>query len=378
MKKIIAAALSVFIAAVPSFACTSIIISSKLSAEKRPVMMKHRDSGSLESHMEWFRGEKYNFIGLVDDNARTEPQSSVPFNGVEVWSGMNSAGFCIMNTATYDLKDDDVPSSQMDREGQVMYKALSICKDIADFEKLLDELERPMGVEANFGVIDAYGGAAYYEVNNEKWVKFDVNDEPDGYMVVTNFTRTGRKEDRRGEDRFKFTSDMMGQVIKSAKESSASGLKYGIKGIDHKFLYYMVSRSGAPVVRDITSSSIVFEGVKKGDNPAYTVMWTALGFPMSTIYLPLLVTDKDNIPSYMRQDSGTGHALMCSNALKMKGKNVLPNILEVEKKVDSRFNSIYSRWKGSRMSNKQFFRNYDLFMSRILDDYNNELKEYLK
>ena len=340
--------------------------------------MKHRDSGCLESHMEWFKGEKYNFIGLVDDNARTEPQSSVPFSGVEVWSGMNSAGFCIMNTATYDLKDDDVPSSLMDREGQVMYMALSKCKDLADFEKLLDDLERPMGVEANFGVIDAFGGAAYYEVNNTKWVKFDVNAEPDGYMIVTNFTRTGRKEDRKGEDRFKCVSDMMDSVLKSAKESSATGIQNGVKGLDHKFMYLMISRSGAPVLRNITSSSIVFEGVRKGENPMYSVMWTALGYPLSTTYLPLMVTDKDNIPSYMRQDPVTGHSSMCSNALKMKEKNVLPNILEIEKKVDSRFGSLYSRWKTSRMSKSQFIRNYNLFMTRIYDDYNNELKDYLQ
>lgn len=64
----------------------------------------------------------------------------------------------------------------MDREGELMYKALLECKNLSDFETFLDNYPRPVGVEANFGVIDAEGGAAYYEVNNTRWVKVDAND----------------------------------------------------------------------------------------------------------------------------------------------------------------------------------------------------------
>ena len=177
MKK---ALLSIFaiLFVVPVFACTSVIVSGKKSASGRPVMYKHRDTGHLDNYIGWYKGEKYTFIGLVNSNVKDG----------EVWTGTNSAGFSIMNTATYDLKDDDVPEDQMDREGIVMYKALSVCQTLADFENLLNTLPRPMGVEANFGVIDAFGGAAYYEVNNHSWVKFDVNDPqvaPLGYLVVT-------------------------------------------------------------------------------------------------------------------------------------------------------------------------------------------------
>ena len=64
-------------------------------------------------------------------------------------------------------------------------KALATCRTLADFEKMLDKYKRPMGVEANFGVIDAEGGAAYYEVNNDSWTKIDVND-PKLYNVKSN------------------------------------------------------------------------------------------------------------------------------------------------------------------------------------------------
>ena len=40
-----------------------------------------------------------------------------------------------------------------------MKMALEPCKTLEDFEKMLNDLPKPLGVEANFGVIDANGGA---------------------------------------------------------------------------------------------------------------------------------------------------------------------------------------------------------------------------
>ena len=150
MKKTVITIL-LFLAAVPALACTSVIISGKVRADGKPVMFKHRDTS--------FQGEKYAFIGLVNTDVPLEK---------EVWAGTNSAGFSIMNTATYDLKEDDVPADQMDKEGYLMYRALEICVTVEDFEHFIDTLSKPMGVEANFGVIDAKGGAVYYEMDNWK------------------------------------------------------------------------------------------------------------------------------------------------------------------------------------------------------------------
>ena len=82
-----------------------------------------------------------------------------------------------------------------------MRKALRVCKTVQDFEHFLDTLPRPMHVEANFGVIDAYGGAAYYETNNERYYKKDANDPnlaPEGYLIYTNFSFVGRTDEGKG------------------------------------------------------------------------------------------------------------------------------------------------------------------------------------
>ena len=247
---------------VPAFACTSAIISAKSPyASARPVMFKHRDTDHIDNRMQWFQGERYAFVGLVNADAGPAPK--------EVWSGANSAGFCIMNTATYDLKDDDVPASRMDREGIVMFRALEICATVSDFEHLLDSLPRPMGVEANFGVIDAKGGAVYYEMDNWRIrARYDVNEEPSGYRVVTNFTWSGRPADRKGVDRYE-------KACKLLEETTVPIADWG-----HDFLINTISRSGAPILRPITTASIVFE---EG------VMWAALGNPARNPYRPYSV-----------------------------------------------------------------------------------------
>lgn len=336
-KRLTAVAAFIFIS-FRAFCCTSVIISGGARADGRPVMLKHRDTGELNNRMEWFQGPEYSFIGLVNS----------PSQGGEVWSGVNSAGFCIMNTATYDLKDDDVPSSEMDKEGILMFKALGICRSLRDFESMLDSLPKPWGVEANFGIIDALGGAAYYEVNNHSWKKYDVADQPGGYMVVTNFTRSGRKEDRKGVDRFVKASWIM---------ASAE-----IAAVDHKFLFNEVSRTGKPIMREITSASVVFEGVADGDDPGNTVMWTLLGSPTNTVYVPLKVFGSDHIPYYMKRGQDSDNAAICDDALALKGKFGFEHgceneCREVEKFVDRRFSNSMSPRGYDRMT-RRIYRRY--------------------
>ena len=256
MKKILFSIL-LALAVVPALACTSVIVSGKVRADGRPVMMKHRDTGHTSNDIRWFQGEKYSFIGLV--NTDGEPTD-------EVWAGTNSAGFSIMNTATYDLKEDDVPAEQMDREGFLMYRALEVCATVQDFEHFLDTLSKPMGIEANFGVIDKNGGAMYYEVDNWRIrAKYDVNEEPSGYRVVTNFTWQGRQEDRKGVDRYEKACKLLEETCIPISEW------------DHDFLINKISRSGAPILRDITTAAVVFEG---------DTMWVSLGQPDKNPYHP--------------------------------------------------------------------------------------------
>jgi hypothetical protein len=307
------------------FACTSAIFSGKATKDGRPLMWKHRDTGEENNRIEFFKGEKYSFIALMNS----------PSNTKEAWSGTNEVGFCIMNTASYNLKDDDVKQELMDKEGVLMFKALATCKNLKDFEKFLDEYNQPRGVEANFGVIDAEGGAAYYEVNNNSWKKIDVNDEriaPQGYVVYTNFSYNGRKDEGLGYIRYttadKLIKDRIcrnGEITpKWIMQNLSRSFYHSVLGIDLVKDKELVDKCNGWFIeqdfisRNSSASSIVFEGVKMGENPLNTIMWTILGYPPAGITVPLMVGLKENQPLFMTKSSNSNNAKMCDWVLEKK------------------------------------------------------------
>ena len=167
-------------------ACTSAIVSSRLTADGRPLLWKNRDTGDQNNRVERIKAHDglYEFVALFD--ARDTKDSAA-------WLGFNERGFAIMNTASYNLNDDNVPERDMDREGAVMRYALERCTTVDDFERVLEQLPKPLGVEANFGVIDAQGNGAYFETGNFKWVKYDLAAEPTGILTRTNYSVSGRE-----------------------------------------------------------------------------------------------------------------------------------------------------------------------------------------
>lgn len=356
---------------VASFACTSVIIPGWATPDGRPVLWKHRDTGTLDNRLEHFKGERYNFIGLV--NSKEGPL------GREVWIGSNTAGFSIMNTASYCLKDDDVPAEDMDREGVLMYRALEICASLSDFEHFLDTLSRPMGVEANFGCIDAFGGASYYETSNSGYVKRNVNEMEEGYCVVTNFSVTGRKEDWKGVERYCTAVNIFSEM----------NMKDGVfENMSPSVIMNSLSRSyrhqgdSLYIPRYITSASVVVHGVKAGDNPDGTVFWAALGYPSTAVMIPVPVSDEDHIPSVMKNGEESDNSLLCDLSLKMKNElfpegrdgpfdmslaekySVLYGKLEMPLSND--FIELYSDFRHGRINYRKYLKSYDRLSEKHL------------
>lgn len=411
MKKLFVSILilAVSAAVIPAFACTTVIVSASKTVSGRPLMLKNRDTDHLDNSIKYFQGAIYTFIGLVNSDS---PDG-------EVWAGTNSAGFCIMNTASYNLKDDDVPESRMDREGSLMFRALGVCSTVKDFENFLDNISKPMGVEANFGVIDAHGGAAFYEVDNQKWVKYDVNEIPEGYRVVTNFSESGRPEDYRGYERWLTASDIMKEMdsesVDGLMDIGAHDLLYGLSrsyrssmtGIDWLNDFYTLKKdsgfNGIIVDQDLiprrsTSSSIVFEGVKPGEDPLHTLMWTVLGYPCCTVSVPLLVGDSDIIPSFMKASGSNGHSWMCDIAGTIKDNSVFPfhvsngysyvdlnNVLGLlhcclvtESRLESGWQTLYREWTEGSRDYASFKEDYVSFCNDYFEAYLDEFSSFIQ
>ena len=307
-----------------SEACTSIIISGKATPDGRPLMWKHRDTGVPYNHIVFMNEGGYRFLGLANSDS-TQADA--------IWTGSNETGFSIMNTASFNLKDDDI--KDMDQEGMLMKKALGTCRTIADFEHLLDTLPRPLRVEANFGVIDAYGGAAYYETNNERYYKKDVNDPalaPDGYIIYTNFSFEGHKDAGLGYIRYdnarKIFKEMKaeGFTPRNIFRKASCSFYNSLLDID------LMTEDGDPnrrsgwfveqdfIPRSESTASIVIQGVKPGMNAELTTMWTSLGYPPTSMMVPLWVKMGTDQPALTSYDANYKTAPLCLYASKLKDR----------------------------------------------------------
>ncbi len=303
--------------------CTTAIISSRASADGRPLLLKHRDSNSFQNRLMFYNDGKFEYIGLVN---------SSDTDGKEVWAGYNETGFAIMNSASYNLRRGDTTSLR-DLEGVIMKLALQNCRTVYDFEILLDTLPKPLGVEANFGVIDASGGAAYYECDNFSFTKYDVNDPvqaPNGYLIRTNFSFSGEEDKGYGYIRYETAVELFEQALNEKNLTPKFILTNVSRSLKHSLLetdlLKAVSQNESMqkfhhfedyIPRYISTSSIVIQGVKDNEDPKLTTMWTILGFPLTSIAIPVWIAGGNKLP-YLLTANSTGNAAVCKASLKLK------------------------------------------------------------
>ena len=322
MKKILIIAISLFLANT-GICCTTAVISGKYTADGRPMIWKMRDSDYFKNKMMYFDDGKYNYIGLVN---------SEDIKGVQVWGGANSTGFSIMNSASFNVNLGDT-ASKKDLEGLVMKQALQKCATLEDFEKFLNALSKPMGLAAHFGVIDAKGGAAFYEVNNYTFTKFDANnpaEAPNGYILRTNFSFTGKKDIGYGFIRFQtaqeifYQAESMGQLnYQTIIQDFSRCFKNPILNRDFREEYKNIPdgvhfiNSDDLITRNGSSSAILVQGVKPGESGDLTTIWSMVGFPNTCIALPVWVKGGKNLPKLLSGDP-SGNAPLNEMALQLK------------------------------------------------------------
>lgn len=308
-------------------ACTTAVVSGKYTADGRPLLFKQRDTDELHNTLKFFHDGKYEYVGLVNSNDKTNA----------VWGGYNSTGFAIINSASYNLNGNDA-ASMKDQEGAVMKLALQQCATVGDFQHLLDSLPKPLGVEANFGVIDARGGAAYFETGNSRYTRFDANDPkiaPMGYLIRTNFSFTGDRNNDKGISRYQEAEQLFAEAYISHSITPGFFLQKVSRSLKHGLtksnLYDQMPQNSEATLfvpfrdyipRYITSATILVQGVTANESPALTTMWTLLGSPLTTIAVPVWLNPKGYFPRILLPDNN-GNAALCEWSLNIK-KQLFP------------------------------------------------------
>ena len=317
-KKTLAALAAALVVSFAADACTSAIVSGKLTANGRPLLWKNRDTNDLNNRVE--RIERHDglmeFVALFD--ARDMQDTAA-------WMGFNEAGFAIMNTASYNLNGND-GVKEMDREGELMRYALERCKTVDDFENLLKTLPKPLGVEANFGVIDALGNGAYFETGNFKYVKFDLKDAPEGILVRTNYSYSGVKDKGYGYVREKNEKTLLAPHIEAQDISPAVFTEELSRTFYNAQLGKDFTRSGDSwivdqdfIPRRISTASVVIEGIIPGENPLLTTMWIALGYPPCAEVYAVWVGDGGVAPE-LTGTTADNHSVQCDRVNQRKAE----------------------------------------------------------
>lgn len=299
-----------------TYACTTAVISGRASATGRPMLWKQRDTDNLWNHIEHMKGARYAFTGIVNSE---DPGRK------DIWAGANEVGFAIMNNASYNLTPDSLPNK--DLEGVVMKKALGICATIDDFETYILGMELPRGLEANFGVIDAHGGAAYFEVWDLGYTRFDVGDE--GYLLRTNFSFSGRQDDGAGYVRYATAQKLFGEhkgkfsaewIFSTPTRSFYNSLlERDLKDMPDTAFGNGFVVDQDYIARYSTAASIVIEGVNAGENPDRTAIWCTISYPPCSYAIPVWVAAGCAIPKCLSAE-GSDHAPASRAAMELKGR----------------------------------------------------------
>ena len=325
MKKSLILVLSVALLAslsALSFACTTAVFSGKSTLTGRPMLWKVRDTDYYHNYVSRHQSPKgWWYIGIsnVEDK-----------KGEQIWSGHNERGFGIMNSASFNVNKGD-PASIADREGYVMRRALEECETLKDFEQLLDAMVKPMGLATHFGVIDAKGGAAIYEVNNYTWTKEDANTAPGGYIVRSNYSETGEKDRGLGYVRAcaarELLSELDGPVTIGYITNSLSRSLYNAQlGIDYgtEYLKRNSFAKGFILTDDLmarydSASVTITEGVAPGEDTADAVSWIQVAQPYVCPLVPIWAWAEVPAELALPQKDAPG-ATIAELALEIKGE----------------------------------------------------------
>jgi hypothetical protein len=266
------------------------VVAGSATADGRPLLWKNRDADDRRNQAVYCVDGRFPYVGLVNGGDAA---------GLNIWAGLNSRGFAIMNAASYNLEGGE----DTEGEGRFMKLALQSCATVQDFQALLEKTASGRrDVSANFGVIDAQGGAAYFETGPGGYRKFSATDPalaPRGYLVRTNFSESGDREKGTGFLRRDRAVTLMEGLIGSGRLSAGSLLADVARDTANERLgsFPPLNRRKGPVwaytgdsvCRYDTTSAFVVSGSRPGEDPSGATAWVLLGQPVCGVAVPLWV-----------------------------------------------------------------------------------------
>jgi hypothetical protein len=266
-------------------ACTTAVISGSATESGRPMLWKNRDRSVPDQEIVYFNDGLYPYVTITNAGDSTQ-----------AWGGANSTGFAIEDANNWNTTDPSGP----DDDGWIIKLALQTCVTVADFQEILDSTSIVGHTEpANFGVIDAFGGASMFETFEHSYVRYDANDPDDaplGILVRSNWSYAGTTTGRLGVFRHNRAKDF----IEDAVEGDSLDLQFMLQtvmrdihpetGFDPYPLPTQEQYGSLPegwtstygaICRRLSVSALLVEGILPGEDPLLTTCWY---IPMAVQY----------------------------------------------------------------------------------------------
>lgn len=322
LQTVVITLVMLMMAAEPVFAqreeCTSAVLGPTATTSGAPILWKNRDTSTLSNRVVFVDEQPFTYLALVNGD---DP------SGRRCFAGLNSEGFAIMNTVAYNLPD--VAGEAKDLEGTIMADALRTCRTVEDFASYLKANQgKHLGSLANFGVIDAQGRAAIFEAHNHGFSMLDTAEVAAGYLVNTNFARTGEEGEGGGYLRFERATTLF-EDLGGSKIPFETILTKFSRDIGHALLRRPTWEEMALVLADEpvwistrdsidkyhTSATVVIEGRRPGVADSVATMWILPGEPLCAVAVPLWV-EAQSSPYVLSQ--GEPDAPMWAESLRIK------------------------------------------------------------
>ena len=288
-------ALFTLLAYVPGHAeeeCTTAVVTGLATPDGRPLLWKNRDTNARSNKVVYVPEHPYAYLAVTN---------AAESSGRIAWGGLNERGFAIINSVAYNLPRHR--GELVDLEGLVMADALRSCGSVGEFEAyLMRNLGESLGCWTNFLVIDAEGGAAIFEVHNHGYVRLDADTAASGYMLNTNFSRSGGDLQGEGYLRFDRETELFrreepnGITVDFLLQDAARDLGHALLDNPPRIEWSSLPPEPArwlhtqhTIDRNITASSILIHGARKGEDPRHATLWVILGEPLCSVAVPVWV-----------------------------------------------------------------------------------------
>ena len=282
-----------------SLACTSAIVAAHRSSEGVPLLWKHRDNGKFpNTRIDYIADGTYAYSAIVPNNEKYARG---------VYAGVNEKGFGVISTATKNLPEstpEEYKACKRRRmRGGAMWNGLRECATIEEFEELLKKTKRSRRSHSNFGVGDATGAVAYFEVWDVGYRRYDVSERGnDGFDVRSNFSHTGDpKKIGTSKRRYDLIMKEMAEHKGNFSPSDFIGYSRSYNSIKYGDILTAKGRhvcSNHTVPRYTTVGSFVM--VCDGKNPRMLVM---NGHSVSSLAVPVYVKAEREIPQCVKGDA---------------------------------------------------------------------------